>query len=169
MTALPLSATEQARLDAIEAAPAEPESVRERVARALYEQALDGDWSLSAYRDHYRRLADVALDVLRGPSSDAVLPMCWDLAPALNFDGVPTQQYRCELPHGHGGAHRSSEGNNPDLPVYWMRASPSSDAERLRQTVERVLALADKHTACCQFVAVGVLRDAVTGTPEAGR
>jgi ElaB/YqjD/DUF883 family membrane-anchored ribosome-binding protein len=74
MTALPLSAAEQARLDAIEAAPAAPESLRERLARAIWEAGhIDTRWCEIAehWQNELRRLADAALDVLRGPSSDA--------------------------------------------------------------------------------------------------
>jgi hypothetical protein len=39
-------------------------------------------------------------------------------------------------------------------------SGPSSDAE---QAVERVLALADEHAECCEFVAVGDLRRALAG------
>jgi hypothetical protein len=68
----------------------------------------------------------------------AVLPMGWDLSPALHVNGEVLQQYHCELGHGHGGAHQSSEGD-PDFPMRWMQHGPT-DAE---QAVERVLALAD--------------------------
>ena len=73
MTALPLrdfTAAEQNRLDAIEAAPAAAESLRDRVARALYIAAhAPGSNSLSW--GHWHRFADAAIAVLRGPSSDA--------------------------------------------------------------------------------------------------
>jgi len=70
MTALPLrdfTADEQAKLAAIEAAPAAAESLAHRVAEAIQEaertSGADGDW--------YLRMADAAIAVLSGPSSDA--------------------------------------------------------------------------------------------------
>jgi hypothetical protein len=77
MTALPLrdfTAAEQAKLAAIEAAPAAAESVRERVARAMCDAgAEDGRWSWSemheSIRDGYRQLADAAIATMRGPGS----------------------------------------------------------------------------------------------------
>jgi hypothetical protein len=82
MTALPLrdfTAAEQARLDAIEAAPAAPESLRERVARALFEAQHDpgcncGGWETTKDAEahpYFRNQADAAIAVLSGPSSDA--------------------------------------------------------------------------------------------------
>jgi hypothetical protein len=65
MTAPPLSVAEQARLDAIEAAPAAAESLRTRLIAAIY-AADDG---MSGAR--WDRMADAAIGVLRGPSSDA--------------------------------------------------------------------------------------------------
>jgi hypothetical protein len=61
-------------LDAIEAAPAAEESVRERVARAMWEAVRDSTWWEGLSRgsqDRWRTAADAAIAVLRGPSSDA--------------------------------------------------------------------------------------------------
>jgi hypothetical protein len=109
MTALPLrdfTAAEQDKLDAIEAAPAAAESLRERVARWLWEsQPNPRPWLevSDLTRDFWRTRADALIAVLSGPSSDA------------------------------------------------------------EQAVERVQALADRHEACCQFIAVWDLRLAVRG------
>jgi hypothetical protein len=111
MTAMPLrdfTDAEKARLDAIEAAPAAEESLRERVAEALYETTEAAEYhewpdAPGADQTFAYALADAAIDVLRGPSSDA------------------------------------------------------------EQAVERVLALADEHYACCHFIAVWDLRRAVAG------
>jgi hypothetical protein len=74
MTALPLrdfTAAEQDKLDAIEAAPAEPESLRERLedALAIELDSLGLTGEVSARACIY--LADAAIAVLSGPSSDA--------------------------------------------------------------------------------------------------
>jgi hypothetical protein len=100
MTALPLSAAEQARLDAT------------NLRAAIHDGLAAAGWSFG-----YRTIADIVVN----------------------------------------------------LPALQRLTQQAAEAARLRETVERVQALADEHTACCQFVAVGVLRDAVTGTPEENR
>lgn len=67
MTAL--SATEQATLDRIEAAPAAEESLRERVARAIWEDdnAQEFDWEdYESEHEQYRVMASAAIAVMRG-------------------------------------------------------------------------------------------------------
>jgi hypothetical protein len=78
MTALPLrdfTDAERAKLEAIEAAPAAAEAVRERVARALWDATYSGwDWdddTAEAIREYFRANADAAIAVLRGASSGA--------------------------------------------------------------------------------------------------
>jgi hypothetical protein len=102
MSASELSAEELAVVERFDAAPAAEESLRERVARALYIAShVPGGNSLSW--NHWNGLADAAIAVLSGPGSDA------------------------------------------------------------ERAVERVVALADFHAECCEFVAVGDLRRAVAG------
>jgi hypothetical protein len=102
MSAPELSAEERATVERFEAAPAAEESLRERVARALYIAShVPGGNSLSW--NHWNGLADAAIAVLSGPSSDA------------------------------------------------------------EQAVERVLALADFHAECCEYVKVRDLRAALAG------
>lgn len=64
-----LTATEQAQLDAYEAAAYAEDSLRERVARAMAE--CDGytrwDSVTPPLQERYRRLADAALAVVRTP------------------------------------------------------------------------------------------------------
>jgi hypothetical protein len=80
MTAPELSETERARLDAIEAAEPAPESLRERVARAIWEAEnpafpsvftktqVDQLWAHNIH-DHYLTIADAALAVVKGDPS----------------------------------------------------------------------------------------------------
>lgn len=76
MTA-PFTAAEQAQVDAWEAAAYAEESVRERMARAMFDAANPISSEFPDYwhrvsggeqtRDAYRRLADAALAVIRTP------------------------------------------------------------------------------------------------------
>jgi hypothetical protein len=73
-----LSETERARLDAIEAAEPAPESLRERVARAIWEEAqatiyltsgFEGEQRERIRQQRFLRLADAALAVIKGDPS----------------------------------------------------------------------------------------------------
>ena len=85
MTA-PLSADEQARLQVIEWADPAPESIGERVAAAIHDadphtHAWNCEWPCASKADAYRRAADAAIAVLRGPSvADEALRRVEELA-----------------------------------------------------------------------------------------
>src|SRR5690242_10968366 len=74
-----LTAEQAARLAEFEAAEPAPESIRERVAVAIaqtgYETIIDEDaWQYifrEDEREDFRTYADAALDVLRGPATEA--------------------------------------------------------------------------------------------------
>ena len=68
-----LSPAEQATLDRFEAAEPAPESLRERVAEALWNYDLgpnDATWASedAADQDYYREMADAAIAAMRGES-----------------------------------------------------------------------------------------------------
>ncbi|MGZ4621478.1 MAG: hypothetical protein ACXVGF_04680 [Blastococcus sp.] len=95
MTA-PLSADEQARLERIEAAPEAEEAIRERVARALYDEGAwcgvcdyEGYDACRECRAAVRSYADAALAVLRGPSvADEALRRVEELAEELDAEAA---------------------------------------------------------------------------------
>jgi len=80
MTAVPLSAEEQARYDRIEAAPHAEESAVERVARAIHDADPRSfrpvDWSVASRlaQADYRTIAVAAIDAMKGshPAEEAV-------------------------------------------------------------------------------------------------